>query len=271
MNEASELNELLQIDAETVADFQRNGFVRLEGVLSPPLLGEMGGAITDLVKALNTQTKPLAERSTYDRAFLQVMNLWRHDDSVRSFVLGRRLASVAAQLLDVQAVRLYHDQALYKEPGGGLTPAHADQYYWPVDSDRTVTAWIPLQATDIEMGPLAFYAGSHQIALGRDQPISDESERNIAAAMESKGFELTVEPFSLGDVSFHRGWTFHKAGANRSSQTRSVMTIIYMDARTKLKAPENEKQRSDAAQWCPGVRVGETIASRINPIVFDRT
>ena len=69
-----------------------------------------------------------------------------------------------AKLLGVAGVRLYHDQSLYKEPGGGITPAHADQYYWPLASDRIVTAWIPLQPVPEDMGPLAFYAGSHHHA-----------------------------------------------------------------------------------------------------------
>ena len=59
-------------------------------------------------------------------------------------MFSRRLAGVAAKLLGVYAVRLYHDQALYKEPGGGIIPWHADQYYWPLSSDRCVTIWLPL-------------------------------------------------------------------------------------------------------------------------------
>ena len=47
----------------------------------------------------------------------------------------------------VEGVRLYHDQALNKEPGGGYTPWHCDAYYWPVQSDKIVTAWVPLQVT----------------------------------------------------------------------------------------------------------------------------
>ena len=47
----------------------------------------------------------------------------------------------------VEGVRLYHDQALNKEPGGGYTPWHCDAYYWPVLSDKIVTAWVPLQVT----------------------------------------------------------------------------------------------------------------------------
>lgn len=42
------------------------------------------------------------------------------------------------------------------ETGGGVTPWHADQYYWPLATDRSVTVWVPLQETPLPMGPLSF-------------------------------------------------------------------------------------------------------------------
>jgi ectoine hydroxylase-related dioxygenase (phytanoyl-CoA dioxygenase family) len=248
--------------------FAAQGFIKLGDVLPAHLLHDFGAEITRLTIALNTQTRPLAERSTYDRAFLQVMNLWQSSGRVREFVLGKRVARIAAELLQVTGVRLYHDQSLYKEPGGGITPAHADQYYWPLASDRTVTAWIPLQAVPRQMGPLGFYAGSQQVEFGRELPISDESERAICAGMEARGFPFIEEPFALGDVSFHRGWTFHRAGPNTSSQPRSVMTMIYMDQHMRLAAPTNAVQHNDWQQWCPGAVPGEVIDTPLNPIVY---
>ena len=253
-----------------VKEFTRDGFIRLRNVFSPETISHYGPRITALTIERNTQARPLAERSTYDRAFLQVMNLWEHSDIVREFVLGQRLGRIAATLLQVAGVRLYHDQSLYKEPGGGFTPAHADQYYWPLSSDRTVTAWIPLQAVPRELGPLAFYAGSHRVGFGRDLEIGDESERVITANLEAHGFPIVDEPFELGEVSFHLGWTFHKAGPNRSQQPRSVMTIIYMDRDMRLIEPTNEAQRRDREQWCPGAVVGERIATPKNPEIYPR-
>ncbi|MEY2593884.1 MAG: hypothetical protein RI972_1573, partial [Pseudomonadota bacterium] len=172
-----------------VAQFRRDGYIKLKSVLSPQTLAEYGRDITRLTVELNTQQRPLEERSTYDRAFLQVMNLWEQSPRVGRFVMGRRLGRLAAELLEVRGVRLYHDQSLYKEPGGGITPAHADQYYWPLASDRTITAWIPLQPVPTEMGPLGFYARSQSVSFGRDLGISDESEAQISANMAQHGFE----------------------------------------------------------------------------------
>lgn len=252
-----------QIDA-----YARDGFIRLAGVLDPATLADYGEHITRLTLALNTQHTPLDQRSTYDRAFLQVMNLWRESAMVRRFVFGRRLAGIAAALLGVDAVRLYHDQSLYKEPSGGITPAHADQYYWPLASDRAITVWIPLQPVPLEMGPLAFYCGSQQAEIGRDLPISDESEARITAAMEAQGFAIDEQAYALGDVSFHAGWTFHRAGANRTDRPRSVMTMIYLDAAMRLAEPANPMQAADRDQWCPGAQVGAVIDTPLNPVLW---
>lgn len=89
--------------------FQANGFVKLKEVLSPRVLAYFETHITAEVKRLNTNHKPMAERSTYQRAFLQVMNLWRQSPSVRALVFSQRLAALAAGLMGVHGVRLYHD------------------------------------------------------------------------------------------------------------------------------------------------------------------
>jgi ectoine hydroxylase-related dioxygenase (phytanoyl-CoA dioxygenase family) len=265
-----DLDRTYPLSEQQLADFRRDGFIKLKNVFNADELRHYGDEITRLTIALNTQTLPLEQRSTYDRAFLQVMNLWEESEQVRQFVFGRRLAALAAALLQVEGVRLYHDQSLYKEPGGGITPAHADQYYWPVTSDRTITAWVPLQAVPQEMGPLAFFAGSQHVEFGRDLGISDESERAITRNMEAHGFRVVDEPFELGEVSFHLGWTFHRAGRNGSNRPRSVMTVIYMDRDMKLKAPSNAMQQADWERWCPGAVIGTTIQTPKNPLLFER-
>lgn len=263
-----DLDRHFPLEHATIRAFREQGFVHLRQVLPPELIDQYGREITRLTIALNTQTLPLAERGTYHRAFLQVMNLWQESAVVRDFVFGKTLARIAAELMEVAGVRLYHDQSLYKEPGGGITPAHADQFYWPMASDRSVTAWIPLQPVPREMGPLAFFAGSHLSALCRDLPISDESEAAITAAMAAQDYPIVDQPFDLGDVSFHAGWLFHRAGPNISATPRSVMTIIYMDADMRLGEPTNAQQREDWQRWCAGATVGAVIDTPSNPVLY---
>lgn len=248
--------------------FADQGFVRVPDALDPATVTAHEPEITAKVIELNTQHLSLEERDTYGKAFLQVTNLWQHSERVRELVFSPRLAGIAAALLGVDAVRLYHDQALYKEPGGGITPWHADQYYWPLSSDRTVTLWLPLQDTPAEMGPLGFAAGSHRFAFGRDLAIGDDSEQELQQALAERDFPLVEEPYRLGEASFHSGWTFHRASPNRSGTARRVMTVIYMDADITVSEPVNDSQRRDLATWMPGTAVGAVPDTPLNPVLF---
>lgn len=261
------LDQPYDVSPEDIRSFNENGFIHLRGVLSADALRMLEPSITRQVDR-RMRPKSSDEETTYDKAFTQIMNLWLDDEQVRDFVFSRRLASIATQLLEVNGVRLYHDQALYKNGSGGFTPWHADQFYWPLASDRTVTVWIPLQDTPLEMGPLSFSAQSQRFEAGRSLSISDESERELARLLDEQGFNHVEEPYSLGDVSFHLGWTYHRAGPNRTDRVRKVMTMIYMDLDMVLKTPENDFQQADWDAWCPGAKLGEIIATPLNPVLY---
>jgi ectoine hydroxylase-related dioxygenase (phytanoyl-CoA dioxygenase family) len=264
----TDLNIPYKLDRAVVGQFNEQGFIKLKDVMPEEVIAAYEPEITKKVIELNTMHLPMSERSTYQRAFLQVSNLWKHSERVRELVFSARLARLAAELLQVDGVRLYHDQALYKEAGGGITPWHADQYYWPLSSDRTCTAWIPLQETPMEMGPLAFSAGSHHLQLGRDLPISDQSEAEFQQALDARHLPLATGAYDLGEVSFHLGRTFHRAAPNGTGIPRRVMTIIYMDADITVREPENDNQRTDLARWMPGARVGAVPDSPLNPVLY---
>lgn len=265
---ARDFSEDYSLTQEHIDFFRKNGFIKLKNVLSAEALAYMESVVTAEVNRLNTQFKAMEDRDTYGKAFLQIMNIWRNSTQVKELVFSKKLARIASQLLEVEGVRLYHDQALYKEPSGGHTPWHADQYYWPLASDRTVTAWIPLQETPLEMGALEFSAGSFALEDGRDKEISDESQDFLEKELKRLGFPQVVEPFELGEISFHTGWLYHRAGPNTTKQMRKVMTMIYMDKDIRLKTPSNKNQELDWETWCPGAQIGEVVNSPLNPVLY---
>lgn len=265
---AQKLDEPYALTAAQIAFYQENRYIKLKQVFDEDTIRFFNHLISAKVEEMRGEVKAMDSRDTYGKAFLQLFNLWLEDHLIKAFVFSKRLAKIAADLMQTEGVRLYHDQALFKEAGGGITPWHADQYYWPLETDKTVTAWIPLQDTPLEMGPLEFSAGSHRIVEGRELAISDESEVLIQQRLRVTDFDHVIEPFDLGEVSFHSGWVFHRAGANSTDQMRKVMTIIYMDRDMKLKQPENENQVLDWNTWCPGAVVGEVINSAINPVLY---
>jgi len=256
------------LTSEQIAFYQEYRYIKLKQVFDPETLAFFNEVITLQVNKMKTEDIPLEERNTYGKAFLQLFNLWQENEEVKALVFSKRLAKIAADLMQTEGVRLYHDQALFKEGGGGITPWHADQFYWPLETDKTVTAWIPLQETPLEMGPLEFSAGSHRIVEGRDLEIGDESEIAIQQKLRVTSFKHVIEAFDLGEISFHSGWVFHRAGANVTDQMRKVMTVIYMDKDMVLKNPENKNQINDWNTWCPGAQIGAVIDTPLNPVIY---
>ena len=70
------LNSAYHLTQAQIDQFRHDGYIKLKDVLDAQTLAYYGSEITRLTIELNTQHKPLAERSTYDKAFLQEMNLW---------------------------------------------------------------------------------------------------------------------------------------------------------------------------------------------------
>jgi ectoine hydroxylase-related dioxygenase (phytanoyl-CoA dioxygenase family) len=267
---AHELDAPYPLDENTIRGFREDGFVRLPGVLSRAVLNNYAPEIDRLVEERNPLKEvPLEERSLYDQAFIQVSNIWPHSEKARELAFSRRLARIAAELMGTRGVRMWHDQALYKEPSGGFTPWHVDQQYWPMASPHSVTAWVPLQDTPLEMGPLCFGRGSHRKHIGRDLEISAESEEQIREEVRKEKIAQVQEPFALGDVSYHLGWTLHRAGPNTTHRPRRVFTIIYMDADMRLVNPKNKNQQRDWDIWTPSTKVGEIMDDPLNPILYE--
>jgi hypothetical protein len=108
--------------------------------------------------------------------------------------------------------------------------------------------------------------GEFHEALDRPYPLTREQIGFLSEALA----DLCVEEsgFPVGEVSFHAGWTFHRAGANLTGRPRAVMTVIYMDEGIRLAEPTNRNQVADRHRWRPGVQVGDVIASPLNPVVY---
>ena len=263
------INEPYSLTSDDVQAFRENGYIHLVGVLPDDVLEYYEPIISKITQEHDPAAGvALEDKDLYGKAFIQLGNLWQHDAQVKELVFCKRLARLASELIGTASVRLYHDQSLYKEPSGGITPWHVDQQYWPMDSSKSVTAWIPLQSTPLEMGPLCFGRGSHLKYIARDVKISDESERIIAQAIKKEKIIEIQEPYALGDVSFHSGWTLHRAGGNATEKSRKAHTVIYMDEQMRLKKRRSQNQENDRISWCGDTADGGVIDGPLTPILY---
>ncbi len=252
-----------------VEEFSAKGHGLVRGLCTRTEVAAYRDAIRAAAARRNPDPVPLEQRDTYGRAFLQSTNLWRLDEDVRAFVWPPRFARVAAELLGVGGVRLYHDQALFKEPGGGPTPWHQDQIYWPFDSDRTITMWMPLVDIPDQVGSMTFASGSQSLGDLGAYDISDASDEAAAETVAARGLTLfTYGALDAGDATFHRGWTLHRAGPNPTTQMREVMTIIWFADGARAIEPVNRYQAFDLAVWLKGTSAGELAVGPRNPLLW---
>jgi len=258
-----ELEAPYPLDPEARTRFQRDGYVKLDRVLSPGALVLLRREMqADLVAELGRD--PGLE-------FRSGEMMWLRSPIFRAFVLSRRLGQIAASLLGVPRVRLYHDNAQSKEPGCGRTPWHFDDDHFPIASRNVCTAWIPLQATPRSMGPLAFAVGMETYRSVEDVPFDkfDSShDRQVAEAFEAHGVVVDDAPFALGEVSFHHALSFHTAGPNRTRDSRMALATTYFEDGARV-VDAATMISGDWRKFMPGVEPGDVIRSEYNPVCFD--
>ncbi len=263
------LDDPFDLEPALVEEFTAAGHVCVRGLVPPEAVAAIRPAIEAAAAVRTKHVAPLEDRDTYGKAFLQAANLWKLDDAVRRFVFAKRFASAAAGLMQVDGIRLYHDQALIKEAGGGPTPWHQDQRYWPLDSDRTITLWLPLVDVPSDVGSMTFASGSHRLGDLCGPGISDDSETIFAEAVRERKLPTASHgPLALGDATFHAGWTLHRAPPNPTGRHRPVMTVIYFADGTRVREPADDLQRFDLAVWLKGLAPGDLAASSRNPLLF---
>ena len=254
------------LDEDLVEQFARDGFAVVPGLFVDGELERYGELVTSAVLERTAEdTTPLEEKSRYQQSFVQCMNLWEDHPEVAPLTFHPKLGQAAAELLRVPAIRLWHDQALYKVPGGRPTDAHQDHPYWPMKETPSITAWIPFEGSTSAGGAMAYLPGTHKIGLRRFVNIFFGEPEDILSDPEVKDIEPVFLELPKGSVAFHHGLTIHLANANATEHPRAVHTIIYFaDGNTRgYPIPHFSVDRY-------GIEVGQPIDSEATPVVWPR-
>jgi hypothetical protein len=263
------LAEPYALSQSQIDNFRTDGHTILPSVASSQELDIYRPIIRGCVEKFNTENQSLSNRDF--SAFLLVTNLRARDEAAKRFVMAKRFAKIAADLLGVDGVRVYLDETFYKEPGGSITAWHQDRLYFPLDTDNVVTMWMPVVDIVAEMGTLMFASGSHKNGDLGYQPISDEAESYFQQFIQEHGFELSnADAMQAGDAVFHHGWVLHGASANTGNRAREVMSVVYYEDGTRLPKPNNIYQERAMKYGFRGKQSGDLAESDFHPIVYER-
>lgn len=255
------------VTSDLIEQFRRDGFVVVPGLLTDAELEQYGAAVDRAVRDRGRNDgRTLAEKSLYEQSFIQCINLWEDHPEVLPLTFHPKISQAAVELIGVPCLRLWHDQALYKEAGGRYTEPHQDQPYWPMDETDTLTAWIPFDGSTRETGCMGYVPGSHRAGVRKFVNIFTADEKvKILEHPAISGVAPVYVEVPRGSIAFHHGLMVHMAMPNKSNRTRRVHTMIYFrDGATRTKPyvhPSVDR---------PGIKVGEAIASDLTPIVWPR-
>ncbi len=255
-------------DAQVQA-YRTDGFLVLRQVATAAEIAGFRPLIRAAWETHRLDRRPMALRDTYGRAFTQSVHLGLKDAAIGQFAYAQRFGRIAAQLMGVPAVRMFLDEAFFKEPSAGPTPWHQDQPVWPFAPTQGLTLWIPLMPMGPEMGMLTFARGSQVDGQILAADISDASEEALRAHVAQRGQQtVDVHDLQVGDLSAHNGWTVHRAGANQTDALREVYALHFFADGTRIGDAKHPAQARILKAFGRGLRTGDLAASPFWPLVY---
>jgi ectoine hydroxylase-related dioxygenase (phytanoyl-CoA dioxygenase family) len=257
------------VSPDQSAQYRRDGHILLRNIISEEEVEHYRPLIVGPVDDISQHRDMRIRMNDGGTLFTEATNVWRLSEAIREFVFAKRFARVAAELMGVRAVRLYHDLALIKEPGGRPTPWHKDHYYWPLATHHTVKMWLGLTDITPERGGMIYATGSHHSGSFPEVPISYSSQELFERIIHEHSIPRVTYSMKAGDATFHSGETLHSVLGNTSTERRVVLAIIYYEDGTRVMEPNHEHRRIDMAEYLPGLKGGDLAASELNPLLYE--
>ncbi len=267
---AFELTEPYPVTANHIAQYQRDGHILLHGVVPPAEIGHYRTLLQDIAGQGATTRRIRVSADVSVPLYYHLANVWRKGEEVREFVFASRFARIAAELMGVNRVRLYHDEVLMKEPGGVSTPWHKDHYNWPLATHHTIKLWLALADIRLDMGVMRYATGTHRAGQFPEVPPSYESDEMFKQIIHDHNIPVVSYAMKAGDASFHSGALLHSALANESMDRRDVLAIIYYEDGAKIMLANHEHRRRDLEEFFPGLHPGDVAEGLLNPLLYSK-
>lgn len=255
--------------------YQANGYVVVPSFLTDEELEVWRKTVDDAIAARGDQrfsfpeseapgTQP-EDRSYYDRVFTQRVNLWQTHEAFRDLLFQPELGRFVGETAAVEGLRIWHDQALVKEPYANPTGFHLDVPYWSFTSADAITIWIALDEATLENGCLYYVPKSHLARKFANVEIGKNLGALFDVYPEWRDVAAVPCPVAAGGALLHNGLTFHGAGANMTPGRRRAITCAYMPDGATF----NGQQNVLPPNYLRSLAVGDPLVNdKQNPLVY---
>lgn len=272
---------LTEVTEQQKESYAEQGFLAVENFLDGEELQEWRTAVDHAIETRGQQkfsfqsaggenaaaTRSKEEQDYYDQVFTQRNNLWQTDEHIRRLLLQPALGRYVADLAGIDGVRIWHDQALVKEPYSNPTAFHLDVPYWSFTSADAITIWLALDDATIQNGCLYYVPGSHLARKFDNVGITSRLGSLFEIYPEWAEVAPVPCPVPAGGALFHNGLTFHGAGANMTPGRRRAMTCAYMPEGAVFNGTRNVLP----PDYFGTLKIGQVLSNDTqNPLVYSR-
>ena len=157
---------------------------------------------------------------------------WARIPEFQEVIADPVVGEVAADLMRSDAVQMFHDHVLVKEPGTAKpTPWHQDSPYYFVEGQQTVSFWCPVDA--VGEATLRCVAGSHRWPrpvlptrwLSEETFYADEDAYMPVPDPDAEGMTILEWPMRPGDAVAFDFRVLHGARGNHSANRRRAFSL----------------------------------------------
>ena len=233
---------------ELASDYERDGFVRIAGFLSPDRLREVRQALDRYIREI-APTLPTGDR-TFEADGRSVRNLWRmeqHDAYFKALAERDEIKALVRELVHGEPILMGVETFSKPAKVGSGVPPHQDNAYFCQTPPDALTIWIAIDAATPDNGPITYLKGSHTAGVHAHRPSGVAGNSMGLTHMPphdpSTEFHGTLAP---GDALIHHCQTIHWSAPNKTDKPRLGLLIVYRGEHTKYDA--EMKARYDAAR-----------------------
>ncbi len=249
-----------RLTADQAGQFDRDGFVVLEGVFSDGELAPVVAALDELEAGVESflATQPEGRMSIAEQgAITFAVHAVAQHDAARRFATHPVFTDLCHDLIGPDA-RLYWDQAVYKKPEKPRRfPWHQDNGYTFVEPQQYLTCWVALTDATPDNGCPHVVPGLH-----RHGTLLHRYVDPLGFEVFSDHPDAVAAPVGKGGVVVFSSLSPHLTGPNTTDAVRKAYILQY--------APDGaEVLLGDPARGAPTGRAPADADGRQFPVLVD--
>jgi len=252
------------ITDDAIAEYARNGYVLIRGMLDPVEIG--------LLSRAAREDRVLDEKSFKKgdgEGGVIRLSLWNHPTDTLYGMIARSKSIVesAEKLLGDEAYH-YHSKMIMKDARvGGAWTWHQDYGYWyqnGVLAPNLTSAYIAVDPATRQNGCLQVIRASHTLGRIEHQLTGDQAGADPERVEQIlKRYELVYVEMSPGDVLYFHANMLHRSDQNRSDNPRWSMICCY-NAKSNDPYMESHHPRYTPLAKVPDSAIREAGARRFS-------